>query len=265
MTICIAAISERDKIIAVTDKMLTLERPNMTTTFEISDSNKVCDLTDKTLALFAGDVIHANEILKRTKDKIDAKKPTTVIEVANMTNEAFTEHWESVISKWLTLRYKVDLETFMKNQQAFDSDLIKRINTIVADFDIGVQILIAGIDNSPRIYQVDNGGMVVEQTPLGYACIGSGREHATLSLIESEYNSSFEKPKALYSLLEAKKRAEYDPGVGEHCDIAIIDGSFKKYDGSVIDKVMETFNKSRVTVQETKKKYFTEIKSIKGV
>lgn len=77
MTVCVAAISEKNKIIAVTDKLLTIDQP-IRTTFEITDNNKVVKLNDKTLALFAGTVIHANEILNLCKDKARDSHPHRV-------------------------------------------------------------------------------------------------------------------------------------------------------------------------------------------
>lgn len=263
MTICIAAISENNRVLAVTDKMLTLERP-VATTFEITDNNKVAQLTDKTMALFAGDVINANEILKKAKIKLDSSH-SSVFDVANAVRDAFAEHWESVVSNYLFMRYRLNLADFTQNQGAFDPDLIKQINELVSKFVIGVQIIVAGIDSSPRIYTIDNGGSVAEQTPIGYACIGSGEIHATLSLIESEYAKSMSKPEALYTLLEAKRRAEYDPGVGEHCDIAMVDGNFKQLDQTKVEEILQIFERSRDSIKKVKQKHCEEIKAVKDV
>lgn len=263
MTICIAAISENNKVLAVTDKMLTLERP-VATTFEISDNSKVAQLTDKTMALFAGDVINANEILKKAKAKLGTTH-TEVLDVANAVRDAFAEHWESVVSNYLFMRYRLNLADFTQNQGSFDPDLIKQINEIISKFVINVQIIVAGVDNAPRIYTIDNAGSVTEQTPIGYACIGSGEIHATLSLIESEYDKSMSKSEALYALLEAKKRAEYDPGVGEHCDIARVDGAFKQYSVKKVEEILEIFNKSRDAIKKVKQKHYTELEGVKDV
>lgn len=265
MTICIAAISENKRILAVTDKMITIENP-IRTTFEISDNNKIAQLTDKTMALFAGDVIQANEILKKAKTGIG--NPTgqvKVFDIANKVRDAFSAHWESVVSNYLFTRYRLNLEDFTKNQGSFDADLIKQVNELISKFQINVNIIIAGVDSSPRIFAIDNAMSVVEQTPIGYACIGSGEIHATLSLIESEYTRSLEKSEAMYALLEAKKRAEYDPGVGEHCDIAIIDASFKQCDTGKVDEILQIFEKSRDNIKKTKQKTYEELKAVKNV
>ena len=262
MTICIAAICDGNKIVAITDKMLTLGQP-ITTTFEATESDKAFQFGDKVVALFAGDVIHANEILKRAKSKIDSLKPGsyTVLDIANMTKQAFVEHWEGLLSNFLTIRFKVDLKTFMQNQGSFHPDLIKSVNDIISKFNIEVQIIIAGIDTAPRIYYLDNLGSVVERTALGYASIGSGEKHASLSLIESEYRSSFSLKEALFALLEAKKRAEYDPGVGEFCDIVIIDGGFEKLTDDKMGKILKIYDKSQTTINRNKKKYADKIEA----
>ena len=266
MTVCIAAISENNKIVAVTDKMLTLERP-VATTFEITDNNKVAKLTEKTLALFAGDVINANEILKKAQAKLGEEHKKSVLDVANAVRDAFSEHWESVVSNYLFMRYRLNLEDFTRNQGSFDPALIKQINELISQFTINVQFIVAGVDNddSPRIYTLDNTGSVVEQTPIGYSCIGSGEIHATLSLIESEYTESMSKAEALYALLEAKKRAEYDPGVGEHCDIAVVDGGFNQCPQEKVGEILQIFEKSRSSIKNVKQKHHKELAEVKDV
>lgn len=186
-------------------------------------------------------------------------------EVANKVNEAYAEYWDSVVSNYLKLRYKIDLATFMQNQKAFDEALIKQVNEFASKFAIDVQILVAGIDTEPRIYYIDNAGSVFEQTAVGYACIGSGQTHALLSMVESEYNSSFTKPKSIYALLEAKKRAEYDPAVGKNCDLAIIDASFKKYDGAVVEQLTKIFDRSRASMNKSKQRFSTQMGGVSGV
>ena len=244
--------------------MLTLENP-IRTTFEISDNNKIAQLTDKTMALFAGDVIQANEILKKAKANIGTPASNKVIDIANAVRDAFSEHWESVVSNYLFTRYRLNLEDFTKNQGSFDPDFIKQVNEIITKFQINVQIIIAGVDNAPKIYTVDNATSVMEQTPIGYACIGSGEIHATLSLIESEYRKSFKKSEALYALLEAKKRAEYDPGVGEQCDIATINKTFKQCDIKKVDEILQIFEKSRVNIKKAKQKTYEKLEAVKDV
>lgn len=247
MTICIAAISENNKIVAVTDRMLTLQEP-VTTAFEITENNKAIELNETVVALFAGDVIHANEILTRAKNKLSetATPPSTTKEIAEIVNSAFTEHWESIITNFLTRKFQLTFQQFMHNQGSFDADLVKQINQFISQIQINVEIIVAGKHGSEQeahIYTMDSMGTVISFDSTGYATIGSGSRHATFSLIESEINRNNTITQSLHALLKAKTRAEYDPGVGKLCDILTIDTTIKRYDKDGCNKILKVFNK----------------------
>ena len=63
MTICIAAISENEDILAIADKKLTSNH-GVTSGYEISENKKIVELTSRCVAMFAGNVVNANELLK---------------------------------------------------------------------------------------------------------------------------------------------------------------------------------------------------------
>ena len=73
MTICIAGIAENKKIVAFTDRMLTISAP-VRTAFEITENNKAIKLANKVVAMFAGDVLKANSILEIAKSKIEKQR-----------------------------------------------------------------------------------------------------------------------------------------------------------------------------------------------
>lgn len=246
MTICIAAISEKNKIIAITDRMLTLEVPVMTT-YEINENNKAIDLNENVIALFAGDVTQANEILLRAKEKLKQAKPTSTKEIAEIVNAAFTEHWSNIMDNFLLRKFKITFQQFMHSQSAFDADLVKQISQFISKFNINVEIIVAGkhIDETEgHIYVMDSMGTVVSQDAIGYACIGSGSRHATFSLIESEASNTCGKSETLLDLIKAKKRAEYDPGVGKLCDIVILDKNIKRLKTEEVREILTIFNES---------------------
>lgn len=266
MTICIAAISENNKIVAVTDRMLTLQEP-VTTTFEIAENNKAIELNESVIALFSGDVIHANEILTRAKNKLKeaTPPPTTTKQIAEIVNGAFTEHWETIITNFLMRRFKITFQQFMHNQGSFDADLVKQINQFITKFQIGVEIIVAGKhgeEQEAHIYTMDSMGTVISFDSTGYATIGSGSRHATFSLIESEISKNNTITHSLHALLKAKTRAEYDPGVGRLCDILTIDTTIKRYNQQECDKLLKVFNECIKNHKKLDKKAIKELAKI---
>lgn len=260
MTICIAAIAENNKIIAITDKMITLGG-GVATRYEISENNKAIKLTNKAIALFAGNVLAANEIFQLAKAKI-APTTTNITTIANSMKEAYFEYWTNSLNNQLFQRYSLTLATFMQKQNTLNEDLVKDINGILANTNIGVEILVAGVDTAPHLFFIGNPGTITSLDAIGYALIGSGGQHAQLSLIESEYNAGISKQNGLYALLEAKKRAEYDPGVGQLCDIVIIDGSFNKIQTGKVEKIMKEFTKSSKLIKKSKAVHAVKIHTL---
>lgn len=139
MTICIAAITDHNKIIAVTDKMVTIGMP-VATRYEISENNKAIKLNDKCIALFAGNVVYANEILDLAKTQIAAltQPNPSVVEIANVMKGAYFEYWTKQLENQLFQRYSITLATFMANQRNLNDDLVKKVNEILANANLGV-------------------------------------------------------------------------------------------------------------------------------
>ncbi len=258
MTICIAGIVESNKVIAITDKMITLGG-GVATRYEIGENNKVIQLSDRALALFAGNVIAANEIFSIAKNKIAAATSPNVLDLASIMKESYLEHWKTGLNEQLFQRFNISLDIFVNNQRVLDEGLVKQINGIIMNANLGVEILVAGIDTVPHILLISNPGAITTLDSIGYGLIGSGSQHAQLSMIESEYNSGISKEKGLFSLLEAKKRAEYDPGVGELCDIVIIDGGFEKLPESRVSKITKQFEKFVNAMKKSKRTAATKV------
>jgi len=257
MTICIAAISEGDKIIAVTDRMLTIKN-QPETKYEITENNKIMSLDDKTLALFSGDVVNANQILNR----IDLQGSTTLEDKAEKVRLAYLEYVKSVIDNALLTKYGFTRDTFMNNHRNLDQNLVSTLTSELMKFGLDVWIIIAGIDAKPHLYLIDISGNKTLLDSIGYAMIGSGSTHARLSLIESRYNSNLKLEQSIYALLEAKKRAEFDPGVGTMTDIAIINPNVKKLETKKIDEIVQLFKKSNTNISSIKKSFSLKIKKL---
>lgn len=251
MTICIAGITENRKVVAFTDKMLTLGAP-VKTAFEITENSKAIKLGDKVVAMFAGDVLKANSILNRAKTKIQNSNTGTE-KIAEIVKDAYKEQWVNDIEEALLHRFGLDRKSFINKQKELEPELVKNINNTIGNYNLGVEIIIAGVDTdtSPHIFKLENPGIMQNHDSIGYCCIGSGTQHATFSLIESEYNPAFDEAKSVHTILQAKKRAQYDPGVGELTDIVLINDSYIKLDDDKIKQIDTAYSDSvKVIVSE---------------
>lgn len=257
MTICIAGISEENKIIAVTDKMLTLSATPVTK-YEISENNKAIKLTQKCVALFAGDVVVANQILELAKTK--GLESVTIKEVADKVNEAYRDYIHLTIDNYLINKYKLTFDVFMANHGNLEAEMVRQVTNIITGYSLDVEIIIAGIDSSPHIFFINSLGTIIDKgSSIGYACIGSGSQHATLSLIESEYNACMPLNKGIYALLQAKRRAEYDPGVGKLWDFVLIDDNYIQPSIKQVDAATKLYQQSLDEIAKISKQSSEEI------
>jgi 20S proteasome alpha/beta subunit len=259
MTICIAGISNNKQIVGITDKMLTLPKP-VATTYEITENNKIIKLTDKSFALFAGDVIGANSILSLAKKNINEGQ--SVNEIAELVKKAYKDYWTSIVNDNLFQRYQLSLDSYMENQKNIDQNLVQQINHILGQHNVGVEIIIAGLDGeTPFIYKILNPGTIISYNSVGYCCIGSGMQHATLSLIESEYHSGLSVQESVFATFQAKKKAEYDPGVGELCDVVLLNDNYKKLTTTQLSAIIRIYNDYHSDITQRKSTCFSSIEN----
>ena len=258
MTICIAGIVEGNKIIAVTDKMLTLSA-NPVTKYEISENNKAIKISDRCVLLFAGDVVVANQIFKLALDKIILDSDT-ITGISEKVNQAYREYIHLIFDNYLTNKYKINFELFMANHNNLDSDMVRQVTKTITETNFDVEIIVAGIDEKPHIFYLNSLGTLIDRgSSIGYSCVGSGSQHAILSLIESEYNSNIGLDAGIYALLQAKRRAEYDPGVGKLWDFVVIDDNYLQPTEEQIKVITDIYQNSLNDIRKITSKSATDI------
>jgi 20S proteasome alpha/beta subunit len=248
VTICIAAIGENKDILAIADKKLTAYL-GVTSGYEINENKKIIKVTPNCLTLFAGNVLAANDILARAKQSIN--DTDTVVEVANKISAAYAEEFKSAINTQVLQKHGLDIASFNAQQRSLDQTFVNSVIETINNNTLGVEILIVGKDgDTPYILKMLQNGALENHTPLGYACVGSGSSHANLSLIESETHAGMDEAVLVYAILKAKRKAEYDPGVGAMSSIAIINNGIEFL---IDEKIKKLWNEYEGSVKRISK------------
>lgn len=134
-------------------------------------------------------------------------------------------------------------------------------STYLATYDYELEVLIAGVDNDgAHIYAVYNPGTSECFDSIGHHAIGSGEPHATFSLVEGSHCHGATLQEAMWSVFEAKRRAEKAPGVGESHDFSIVEmGSIIPFGMNLLDKLgelyKESLSKRKQSLSELKAKF----------
>lgn len=240
MTVCIAAIYGKNKgIIAVADKMFT-SAPGILTVHEVSENNKIFQLTDSCIALAAGNVANASSIVTQLMTAV--KPDDSIKEIADKSVKIYQSDLKLALENGALSRWGLSLQEFMTRQRELDENLVSNLNKVIYESSLGVELIIAGMDaGGPSLYFIDNPGNSICLNSNGIAFAGSGGAHASLSTVASRYQMSDNYGKTLYSAYKAKKKAEYDPNVGKYTSVAVINESIKVFTDDEVRKLNEKY------------------------
>ncbi len=223
MTICIAVICHRaSTVILASDSMITSE--GLSIQFEHPTKKMTC-LTEKCIALTAGDALAHTELFTMVEEQISRLKQPSVPEIVSGIKESYQFMREREIKeKFLTPRGFANFDKFYKNQRNLIPEFALSIQNEIDRYDYGLDILVAGIsDNAAHIYGIFNPGTSKCFDAIGFHAIGSGLPHAVNTLIARGCSQETSLNEGLLIIYEAKKMAEKAPGVGTNItDICIM-------------------------------------------
>ncbi|MDP2874134.1 MAG: hypothetical protein Q8N84_02480 [bacterium] len=224
MTICIAAICEKgQRVVLVADRMTTASIP-MGFEFESEEVPKILKLTDEIYLMTAGNSLHANEIYRRSIQKIQQSSAGLTVkaisEVTRIEYQLFRR--ERVIQRTLEPR-GLSLQDFYTLQQKMHQALVMQIDSILTSESIGVDLIVVGKDSTgSHIFSISHPGVSDQHDPIGFVAVGSGAPHAMYSLIGSGYKPSLPLKDAMELINEAKRKSEVAPGVGRETTTLVI-------------------------------------------
>jgi 20S proteasome alpha/beta subunit len=244
MTICIAAISDAKDIFTIADKMFTNSQ-GVTSGYQINENKKIVAVGDTCVAMFAGNIVNANEVLSLAKGTIETAD--SIKTIAEKIKIAYSLRLRTAINDEILSKYGLDIDSFNAQQKLLDPTFISSvINTIDhPNSTLDIQIIIAGKDkDGPQLYKVSHPGTISNETPIGYSSIGSGSSHASLSLIDSQVHPGIKFDALTYAMLRAKRKAEYDPNVGVMSAIALITKRVEWLDNAMIGLLWKVYESS---------------------
>lgn len=224
MTVCIGALCEENaderckSVIVASDRMVTMggfiefEHP----------VPKITRLTDKCVALVAGDALKGAKVI----DSLKAHFPiNTIPEIARKTAEIYSSCRDFLIDTIIFRPRGLNKQDFYVNlQPRLLQGITVQIDEQVRNFNYGVDIIIAGVDDTgAHLYSISNpGNDATDFHQIGYCSIGSGAIHSLQTLIGISHTPTYNLERTLIGIYFAKKRGEVAPGVGKETDMMVI-------------------------------------------
>lgn len=236
MTICIAAsCADGCAVVVASDRMLTA--PFLTVEFDHQDA-KIDQIGSNCVALSSGDALPVQDVLGGgIRAAIQLQNPP----IATLTDQIQHEYQavrKRRINDLLLGTRGIDFDSFYQGGMIgrFPQDLSMLIDREVQIYDLGITILIAGVDDfGAHIYNIANPGSVACFDRIGYHAIGSGHRHAVLKLVALGQHRSTSINQTVFNVFCAKKVAELAPGVGQATTMKIV---FKEGTKDVAEDVL---------------------------
>jgi len=225
MTVCIGALCEKgNAAVVAADEMVTFGPP-MSLQTEPPGLKKIIGIRESVGLLYSGNVPDGEEIIASVRPYIPIGDRSPVASIAEKVCNAYVQLKlkrieEAVLRPWLGVNFAQFQELVAKSAA---SQLLSQIAGLIAQQNLGTDILVAGSDDTGHhLFIITHPGVRQHMDTLGYATIGSGAVHAGISLALNRHTASDSLARTLYRVFEAKTAAEVSPGVGKLTDMAII-------------------------------------------
>jgi hypothetical protein len=139
MTICVGAICDGGKkVIVAADRMITAE--HLSVQFE-SEEGKIIQLSDKCVAMTAGDALVRTEIFNDAQSKINSGI-TTVSQIVETIKEAFVTERKKRFEERVLRPRGITLEDFYGGaQRTLDPSIIMRLDKELEGAELGLEVL----------------------------------------------------------------------------------------------------------------------------
>jgi 20S proteasome alpha/beta subunit len=260
MTVCIAALCKdregRDvsAVVVVSDRMVTL---GSLVEFE-HEIPKIDFVQERIAVLMAGEALKGSRLARDLRKSLGTD-PKPIDHAANILGQLYSALRDQQIETDIFRPRGLQRFAFYAGQYTGigqNAQMFFTIDTQVHSFNLGVDLLIAGVDESGgHIYSVGNpGGAFTDFHQIGYHAIGSGALHALQTMIGLQQSGLRTLEETVFAMYASKRRAEAAPGVGKDTDIFIIEqGAVTKFDEEKLRVLSEVFEKfQRPAMQEIK-------------
>jgi 20S proteasome alpha/beta subunit len=222
MTVCIAALCQNEDeahAVVAADRMVTMGGfiefehavPKMTATSSLA------------VAMIAGDALTGTRLAQEAVESLEGSIPP-VEEIAQTLAAMYADARNARMTQQIFEPRALNLETYYASHQALSPQIVALLDNLMAQFNLGVELLLAGIDASgAHIYTVMNPGPPENlHDMIGFAAVGSGTIHALQAMIGFGHSPSAGYHETVFRAYAAKRRSEVAPGVGLETDMAVI-------------------------------------------
>lgn len=238
MTQLIGAICEEGQtVVLFSDRLVS--RAGLT--FERDTKGQ--SITNNAMVLTAG-TVHEPELVEQATSELENVSTPLILEVAKRLTKKYQDIRLARIKDEILATRGIDsLEEYYKMQKYLHDSLFIDISSRIEGYDLGVTLMLAGVDSRAHLYHIHNPGTYSSYDAIGFFCPGMGREQADATFVWYDFSPKLKLNECVYIAYEAKKKAEMAGQVGKSTDGWIIDkGGIHGIAEETIDKLEEIYS-----------------------
>ena len=179
--------------------------------------------SDTSVVMVAGDTLVGTRMANDVCQQLRGSSPR-IADIAAAMALQYTTARSQIAEQFFLIPRGLNWSAFYQNHAGFNPNITAMIDKSLADFNLGVELLVAGVDDQgAHIYYVGNPGQLDRQNDvIGYASIGSGGIHAVQSMVGFRHSPTDQLKETVFRVYASKRRAEAGVGVGIETDMAVI-------------------------------------------
>lgn len=223
MTIGLAALCKDEsglpRVVVAADRMVTY--PGL---IEFEHAvRKVAVASTHAIAMAAGDTLVATRMIQDVVAAMAGTSPR-IADIAAQLAQRYEQVRTQRVEEQVLSPRGLTFQAFYGNHQGFHPQLSMVADQAMMQFDLGIELLVAGVDPAGgHIFTVRNPGHVDQQWDvIGSTGIGSGAVHTLQSMIGFRHVPDCGFRETVFWVYASKKRSEAAPGVGVETDVAVI-------------------------------------------
>jgi len=185
--------------------------------------SKIAELTNNCVVMTAGNALVGRNLFRDVKAKLGSAEDIPISDVVSLLKNVYIEH-KNKLAEDLHLKGRgITFHDFYgKYINEWPQPLAMGLDQQIQATDLGIEILIAGVDSEPHIYTIVNPGQEACWDNFFFCAVGSGTPLAMLQWVAECHGPAESVVQALYVSHDAKRRAEAHSGVGLETDMFII-------------------------------------------
>ena len=221
MTICLAALcaGPGSQAVVSADRMVTF---GGFIEFEHAVP-KMADASPSAVVMVAGDTLVGTRMARDVCAGLEGTSPR-IVDIAQRLAAQYQAVRQQAIENQILVPRGLTLQSFYGNHASFNPQITMMVDQAMAQFNLGVELLLAGVDDQgSHIFTVHNPGpSEYQHDVIGYAAVGSGAIHAFQSMIGFGHSGTAGLRDTVFRVYASKRRAEVAPGVGQDTDLAVV-------------------------------------------